>query len=133
MLLEFQVPEPPPLPNQGPNFLYITDDPDRDWPIVGPYAIYTMNSYAKWGAERGTGATLYSNEETLATARTNPIFQFVTPEHWVLALLRKTFDQAPAAQALKQAGALGEALVESLKKIRGGKTVENEKIGRAHV
>jgi alkanesulfonate monooxygenase SsuD/methylene tetrahydromethanopterin reductase-like flavin-dependent oxidoreductase (luciferase family) len=76
-------PEPPPLPNQGPNFLYVTDDPDRDWPIVGPYAIYTMNSYARWGAERGTGATMYDNEETLETARRNPIFQFVTPEQCV--------------------------------------------------
>lgn len=76
-------PEPPPLPNQGPNFLYITDDPDRDWPIVGPYAIYTMNSYAKWGAERGAGATYYSNEVTLESARGNPIFQIVTPRQCV--------------------------------------------------
>ncbi len=52
--------------------------------------------------------------------------QFITPEHWVLALLRKTFEQSPAAQALKQAGARAETLLEVLKKIRGGKTVENE-------
>jgi ATP-dependent Clp protease ATP-binding subunit ClpB len=52
--------------------------------------------------------------------------QFITPEHWVLALLRKTFEQSPAAQALKQAGARAETLVEVLKKIRGGKSVENE-------
>jgi alkanesulfonate monooxygenase SsuD/methylene tetrahydromethanopterin reductase-like flavin-dependent oxidoreductase (luciferase family) len=76
-------PDPPPLPNQGPNFLYVTEDPDRDWPIAGPYAIYTMNSYAKWGAERGTGETLYSNEVTLDSARGNPIFQFVTPRQCV--------------------------------------------------
>jgi alkanesulfonate monooxygenase SsuD/methylene tetrahydromethanopterin reductase-like flavin-dependent oxidoreductase (luciferase family) len=73
-------PEPPPLPNQGPNFLYVTDDPERDWPIVGPYALYTMNVYARWGAERGTGATMYDKLEDLAGAKRNPIFQFVTPE-----------------------------------------------------
>jgi ATP-dependent Clp protease ATP-binding subunit ClpB len=43
--------------------------------------------------------------------------QFITPEHWVLALLRKTFESSPAAQALKQAGARVETL---------SKTVENE-------
>ncbi|MDW8260295.1 MAG: LLM class flavin-dependent oxidoreductase [Gammaproteobacteria bacterium] len=76
-------PPPPPLPNQGPNFLYVTDDPERDWPIVGPFAVYTMNSYARWGAERGGGATYYSQQETLESARSNPLFQFVTPEQCV--------------------------------------------------
>jgi alkanesulfonate monooxygenase SsuD/methylene tetrahydromethanopterin reductase-like flavin-dependent oxidoreductase (luciferase family) len=72
-------PEPPPLPNQGPNFLYVTDDPERDWPVVAPYALHTMNSYAKWNAERGTGATMYNGLEDLDSARRNPIFQFLTP------------------------------------------------------
>ncbi len=76
-------PEPAPLPNQGPNFLYLTEDPERDWPIVGPYALYTMNSYAKWNEERGVGATMYSTLEDLEAAKKNPIFQFVTPEQCV--------------------------------------------------
>ena len=82
-LRELGAPPPPPLPNQGPNFLYLTDDPDRDWPVVGPYALHTMNSYAQWNAERGAGATLYDRRETLETARGNPIFQFVTPRQCV--------------------------------------------------
>jgi hypothetical protein len=73
-------PEPPPLPNQGPNFLYVTDNPARDWPIVGPYAVYTMNVYARWGAERSQGATLYDKQMDLESAQRNPLFQFVTPE-----------------------------------------------------
>ncbi|NDD90998.1 AAA family ATPase, partial [bacterium] len=52
--------------------------------------------------------------------------QFVTPEHWIVALTKKTFDQSPAAQALRQAGARAEALNEALKRIRGGKSVESE-------
>ncbi len=76
-------PEPAPLPNQGPNFLYLTEDPERDWPIVGPYALYTMNSYAKWNQERGVGATMYSALDDLEAAKKNPIFQFVTPEQCV--------------------------------------------------
>ncbi len=52
--------------------------------------------------------------------------QFVVPEHWVVALLRKTFDSTPAAQALKQAGAQVDALLEALKRLRGGRSVESE-------
>jgi hypothetical protein len=76
-------PEPAPLPNQGPNFLYLTDVADRDWPLVGPYALYLMNSYAQWNAERGTGATMYSPLDDLEAARKNPIFQFVNSQQCV--------------------------------------------------
>ena len=73
-------PEPPPLPNQAPNFLYVTDDPEHAWATIGPFALYTANSYARWNAERGAGATMYAGEQTLEQARHNPMFQIVTPE-----------------------------------------------------
>lgn len=76
-------PEPPPLPNQGPNFLYVTDDPESAWRTVGPHALYTMNSYASWNGERGAGATMYDHQEDIDGAKRNPIFQFVTPEQCV--------------------------------------------------
>jgi len=72
-------PEPAPLPNQGPNFLYVTDDPDRDWPVVGPHALYQSNSYVQWAAERGSGDTPYKPIASLAEARANPTFQITTP------------------------------------------------------
>jgi hypothetical protein len=73
-------PAPPPLPNQGPNFLFVTDDPDRDWPIVGPHVLYTTNSYAQWATERGSGSTLYRLLDDIAQLRTQDIFQVVTSE-----------------------------------------------------
>jgi hypothetical protein len=77
-------PEPPPLPNQGPVFLHVTDNPDRDWPLVGPSAVYAAHSYAQWGTERGGGATLFGNPiASLDEARRNPMFQVVTPEQCV--------------------------------------------------
>jgi hypothetical protein len=76
-------PEPPPLPNQAPNFLYVTDHPERDWPIVGPPVLHGTNTYAKWAAERGTGATLYSTIESVDELKKNAIFQVVTPEQCV--------------------------------------------------
>jgi alkanesulfonate monooxygenase SsuD/methylene tetrahydromethanopterin reductase-like flavin-dependent oxidoreductase (luciferase family) len=75
--------EPPPLPNQGPNFLYVTHDPDRDWPVVAPHVFYTTNSYAQWAKERGVGSTVYVPLERLEDLRSQPIFQVVTPEQCV--------------------------------------------------
>jgi alkanesulfonate monooxygenase SsuD/methylene tetrahydromethanopterin reductase-like flavin-dependent oxidoreductase (luciferase family) len=77
------LPEPPPLPNQGPNFLFVTDDPERDWRVVGPHVLYTTNSYAQWATERGTGATMYKMLESIEELKMQPIFQVVTPEQCV--------------------------------------------------
>jgi hypothetical protein len=73
-------PEPAPLPNQAPNFLFITHDPERDWPLVAPSLLHGTNTYAKWATERGTGSTLYKTLESVAALQSNPIFQVVTPQ-----------------------------------------------------
>ena len=56
-------------------FLYVTDDPDRDWPIVAPHVLHTNNSYARWAQERAgvtTGFALLDGIDDLkAHARTH--------------------------------------------------------------
>jgi len=74
------LPEPPPLPNQAPNFLFVTPDPARDWPVVGPALLHGTNMYAQWAAERGTGSTMYQSIASVAELQGNPIFQVVTPQ-----------------------------------------------------
>lgn len=76
-------PQPPPLPNQAPNFLFVTHDPSRDWSLVGPAVLTGVNTYAKWAAERGTGSTMYGTLESIEALQKNPIFQVVTPEQCV--------------------------------------------------
>jgi Luciferase-like monooxygenase len=76
-------PEPPALPNQAPNFLYVTEDPERDWPRVAPAVLHGTNTYAKWATERGVGSTMYKNLESIEELKGNPIFQVVTPEQCV--------------------------------------------------
>jgi hypothetical protein len=73
-------PVPPPYPDQQPVFLHVTEDPDRDWPVVGPCALYAARSYAEWSLERRGGTTLFDRTLTsLEDARRNPMFQVVTP------------------------------------------------------
>ena len=71
---------PPPPPQRGPLFLFVTDDPERDWEVVGPHVLYTTNSNAKWAAERGVGATPYPPVETVAELQGQPEFAVVTPD-----------------------------------------------------
>ena len=57
-------PPPEELVKTAASFLYISDDPERDWPRVAPHVAYATNTYAQWATERGTGDTLYKAAET---------------------------------------------------------------------
>lgn len=79
--LERPVPAPP--RGRGPLFLFVTDDPDRDWEIVAPHVLYTTNSNAAWAKERGVGATPYPPASDVAQLRASDQFAVVTPEECV--------------------------------------------------
>ena len=53
-------------PLDQPAFLHVTEDPDRDWEIIRPHALYELQQYSAWGM---TGATTYgdmqASDETL--------------------------------------------------------------------
>ena len=76
-------PEPPPLPTQKPYFLHVTDDPERDWPIVGPHVLYTVNSYAQWATERQSGTTQYAQQQDIGELRKQDLYQVLTPDDCV--------------------------------------------------
>ena len=73
-------PEPEPLLKPGPSFLYVSEDPDRDWPLVGPHVAYATNTYAEWAKERGTGDTRYKPAVDLDALRAMPNIKVVTPD-----------------------------------------------------
>ena len=76
-------PVPPPPPPRGPLFLFVTDDPERDWPLVYPHVQYTSNSNFEWAKERGEGATPYPPVSTLEEMRAANEFAVVTPDECV--------------------------------------------------
>ncbi len=77
------LPMPPRPWRKGPLFLFITDDPERDWPVVAPHVIYTSNSNKEWAKERGVGDTPYPLLEGVADLKATPEFAVVTPEECV--------------------------------------------------
>jgi alkanesulfonate monooxygenase SsuD/methylene tetrahydromethanopterin reductase-like flavin-dependent oxidoreductase (luciferase family) len=74
----------PPRPRaKGPLFLFVSDDPSRDWDIVGPHLMYNTNMTAAWARERGVGATPYPSIESVEQLRTMSQFRVVTPSECV--------------------------------------------------
>jgi alkanesulfonate monooxygenase SsuD/methylene tetrahydromethanopterin reductase-like flavin-dependent oxidoreductase (luciferase family) len=64
---------------KGPLFLFISNDPERDWDVVAPHVMYTSNSNAEWAKERGVGATPYPPLADVADLKASPSFQVLTP------------------------------------------------------
>ncbi len=77
------LPIPPRPLAKGPLFLWVTDDPERDWPIVAPHVIYTSNSNKEWAKERGVGDTPYKRVEGVDDLKAAREFAVVTPEECV--------------------------------------------------
>jgi len=76
-------PPPRPLPNQAPYYLHVSDDPEREWKVVGPQLLRAANSYAKWASERGKGSSLYAPIADVEALKNEYIYQILTPEQTV--------------------------------------------------
>ncbi|KAA9150225.1 LLM class flavin-dependent oxidoreductase [Amycolatopsis acidicola] len=81
-------PVPPRGPVTGPLFLYVSEDPERDWPVVAPHVLYTTNANAAWAKERGVGTTAYRAASGVEDLKGDPNIRVVTPDECV-ALCRE--------------------------------------------
>jgi alkanesulfonate monooxygenase SsuD/methylene tetrahydromethanopterin reductase-like flavin-dependent oxidoreductase (luciferase family) len=73
-------PPPEELRKPAASFLYVSDDPDRDWPLVAPHVAYATNTYAEWAKERGAGDTRYKPAETIEALKAMPNIKVLTPD-----------------------------------------------------
>lgn len=70
-------PAPAPPPAGSGSYLFVSEDPDRDWARIAPHAIHDNNEYAAWiGGRRGTFSASTGPDEL---RRTGP-YRVVTPE-----------------------------------------------------
>lgn len=93
-------PPPEPLLNPAASFLYVSDDPDRDWPIVAPHVAYATNTYAEWAKERGVGDTRYTSAETVEALKAMPNVKVLTPDACVDYFLELGRDTSVTFHAL---------------------------------
>jgi hypothetical protein len=74
-------PDPGAYPRQGPIFLWISEEPEKDWERLLPHVLHQLRSYSEWTIEaygRPTGP--YAQDMTPETIRQSPAYRVLTPE-----------------------------------------------------
>ncbi len=102
--LKMGKPDPGEYPKQGPIFLWISKDPEKDWARIMPHVLHQLESYTEWTVEAyGRASGPYAKKMTAETIRKSPAYQVMTPE-----------------QALEMAEALGSNSVLYLNPLLAG-------------
>lgn len=80
--------EPGPIIAQAtPFFVHVTEDPERDWAIIGPHLLDEVNLYGRWAAEAGSPdigyAVQHEKVTDMSVVRNSPQFALVTPDECI--------------------------------------------------
>jgi alkanesulfonate monooxygenase SsuD/methylene tetrahydromethanopterin reductase-like flavin-dependent oxidoreductase (luciferase family) len=76
------VPEPAPERGQmGPLFLFVSDDPDRDWARIGPHALHESNDYGRWSS--GLRGAVFTEARDVDELRQRGEYLVLTPDECV--------------------------------------------------
>ena len=74
-------PDPGAYPRQGPIFLWISEEPEKDWERLLPHALHQLRSYSEWTIEaHGRPLGPYAEGITAETLRQSPSYQVLAPE-----------------------------------------------------
>tara|TARA_B110000444_G_scaffold236743_1_gene248873 strand:+ start:887 stop:1846 length:960 start_codon:yes stop_codon:yes gene_type:complete len=66
----------------GPAFLYVSENPERDWETIMPHALHEANCYAKWEKEGGI-VGLYNTAQTEQSILDNPEYMVVSVDECI--------------------------------------------------
>jgi alkanesulfonate monooxygenase SsuD/methylene tetrahydromethanopterin reductase-like flavin-dependent oxidoreductase (luciferase family) len=77
-------PDPGDYPRQAPTFLWVSEDPERDWQWIVPHALHVLDSYSRWTSQAyGKPIGPYAGGMTADTLRESGAYQVLTPEQVV--------------------------------------------------
>ena len=72
-----QEPTPEPALSGGSGYVFVADDPDREWSRIERHALWDCNEYSSWiGSRRGT----FSPLESLEDLKKSGMYRVVTPD-----------------------------------------------------
>ena len=66
---------------QGPLFLHVSEDPDRDWARIGPHALHEANSYGRWSS--GMKGAVFTEARDADELRRRGDYLVLTPDECV--------------------------------------------------
>jgi alkanesulfonate monooxygenase SsuD/methylene tetrahydromethanopterin reductase-like flavin-dependent oxidoreductase (luciferase family) len=73
-------PEPDPTAPGGRGYVFVAEDPDREWDRIAPHALHDANEYARWIGDRPGMFTATADPGELRRAGT---YRVVTPDECV--------------------------------------------------
>lgn len=73
--------DPGEFPRQGPTFLWVSENPERDWEWIMPHVLHVLDSYSGWTAEAyGKPKGPYAGGMTPETVRDSGAYKVLTPD-----------------------------------------------------
>ena len=66
----------------GPGFVHVTEDPECDWEIIGPHALWDAETYASW-QPAGQRSEVSVHATTIEDLKKSGVFAVVTPDECV--------------------------------------------------
>lgn len=67
----------------GPVFLHISEDPDKTWQQIAPYALHETNSYGRWMSESMGEQSVYKQSDNSEALRDSGAYVIATPERCI--------------------------------------------------
>ncbi len=68
---------------QGPLFLYVSEDPDKAWAEIAPYAMHETGCYGRWAQEAGMDNSYYAAADNADALRETGMYSILTPDQCV--------------------------------------------------
>lgn len=85
--------DPGEYPKQGPAFVWISENPDRDWEWLAPHLVHVLKSYSSWAQAEGAANPYSVDDLTIEGIRKNPAYQVLTPDQ-TLKLIEELGDNS---------------------------------------
>lgn len=77
-------PDPGEYPNQGPTFLWVSENPEQDWNWLAPHILHVLDSYSRWtAAAYNVPLGPYAGGMTAETVRESSAYKVMTPEQTI--------------------------------------------------
>jgi alkanesulfonate monooxygenase SsuD/methylene tetrahydromethanopterin reductase-like flavin-dependent oxidoreductase (luciferase family) len=67
-------------PGTGPLNIFVSDDPDRTWALIGEHLLHDARSYAQWQLDANMDSAALDTATTIEELRQNDVYTVVTPE-----------------------------------------------------
>ena len=74
------------MPN-GPGFVHVSEDPERDWQRIGPHALYDAQTYAAWQTP-DQRSQMHVEAQTIDDMKRSAAYKVLTPDECVAARAR---------------------------------------------